>query len=88
MIPDELNKPVTQAESANIRDRLRSLVQLISRTADQFSQLDSKVQELRTRTEDAEEIRKQFRHLAIKVNEMSARLKTAEDTIEALRKTQ
>ncbi len=79
-VPDAL-QPVSQAEAGALRDRLRSLINMISRTEEHLSQLDSKVQELRARAEDAEEIGKQFKHLAIKVQEMSARLKTVEDKL-------
>jgi ABC-type transporter Mla subunit MlaD len=82
-MPDT-NQPISQAEAAAIRDRLRSLINLITRAEEHYSQLDSKVQELRARAEDAEEVAKQFKHLAIKVQELVANVKDLTTRVQAV----
>lgn len=82
------NAPIGQAEAAALRDRMKSLMNMISGQAEALSKIDEAVHSLRPRVDDADETRRQLNFLATKVNDMAvmqatidARLKVVEERL-------
>lgn len=84
----DLNTPITQAEATALRDRHKSMMNMLSGLQEHIAKLDNEVQSLRSRADDADETAKQLRSLAARVGDMAevqkdllARLKVTEEKL-------
>lgn len=70
-------KPVSQAEASALRDRMKSLIDMITRQAEGLAKAQAEIQTLRARADDADETSRQLRALAMRVSDLEHKLKKA-----------
>ena len=66
--------PISSAEAAALRDRVKSLLNLLTSQAEKLAKADAEIQALRARADDADETSKQLRALAVRVSDLEHKL--------------
>lgn len=68
----DLQSPISLAEATALRDRQKSILNLLTDLQSTVYELQTKVSSLSSRVDDAKELSNQVNSLAAKVNDMSA----------------
>lgn len=78
----DLNGPISNAEASALRDRQKSILNLLTDLRSAVSELQTKVSSLTARVDDTTELSNQLKSVSMKVNDMAssydARLKRVE----------
>lgn len=81
----DLNGPISNAEASALRDRQKSILNLLTELQAAVSELQTKVSSLTARVDNANELSNQLNSVSMKVNDIAAsydaRLKRVESAI-------